>query len=352
MSAPNPAPARRVRTIALLAIVLPMLHGFAVFDYDGGGETLYLKWGDNHAGTPGGLITWSLIPAGTPGNAAYCGDACPGTALDALQLENFPGGGFTLTPLASFVPRIEAALARWSAVADIRFVRLETDSGVAINDPTAVPNVTGHLRIGVFAFASGGGAVGYAPPPNGGTGAGDILFDANSFYQFAPNAEGEPYDTFFAPNDFETLLLHELGHALGLAHPPVDGTCPVMQVDAACFGIVNREPDADDVAGLQFLYGPAPDTDGDGVPDVADNCTLVANPGQRDTNGDGFGNLCDADLNDDGVVNASDLGLLRVVFFTADPDADFNGDGAVNPSDLGIMRAGFFAPPGPSGIAP
>lgn len=94
------------------------------------------------------------------------------------------------------------------------------------------------------------------------------------------------------------------------------------------------------------------DTDGDGIADDLDNCIEVPNPAQRDTNGDGYGNFCDADLNDDGTVNAVDLGLLRAVYFTADADADFNGDGVVNVVDLGIMRAGFFLPPGPSGIAP
>ncbi|MEO1575671.1 MAG: thrombospondin type 3 repeat-containing protein, partial [Pseudomonadota bacterium] len=94
------------------------------------------------------------------------------------------------------------------------------------------------------------------------------------------------------------------------------------------------------------------DSDGDGVADAADNCTLIPNADQRDTNGDGFGNACDADLNNDGVVNVVDLGLLRSVFFSADADADLNGDGVVNVVDLGIMRSGFFAPPGPSGVAP
>ncbi len=94
------------------------------------------------------------------------------------------------------------------------------------------------------------------------------------------------------------------------------------------------------------------DIDGDGVSDAADNCLRVANSDQRDSNGDGFGNLCDADLNNDNVVNVVDLGILRTVFFTADPDADFNGDGVVNVTDLGIMRAGFFAAPGPSGLSP
>ena len=35
-----------------------------------------------------------------------------------------------------------------------------------------------------------------------------------------------------------------------------------------------------------------PDFDGDGVPDVEDNCLTVFNPEQTDTNGDGFGDDC------------------------------------------------------------
>ena len=40
----------------------------------------------------------------------------------------------------------------------------------------------------------------------------------------------------------------------------------------------------------------------------------VANADQRDVDGDEFGNVCDPDLNNDGVVNALDLGLLRARF--------------------------------------
>lgn len=94
------------------------------------------------------------------------------------------------------------------------------------------------------------------------------------------------------------------------------------------------------------------DSDGDGLPDSADNCIQTANPSQTDADGDGYGNACDADLNNDDIVNAVDLGLLRVVFFTNDAVADFNEDGVVNVTDLGIMRAGFFLAPGPSAFAP
>ncbi|MEM7675702.1 MAG: hypothetical protein AAF449_06825, partial [Myxococcota bacterium] len=67
-------------------------------------------------------------------------------------------------------------------------------------------------------------------------------------------------------------------------------------------------------------------------------------------NGDGYGNPCDADLNNDCIVNVVDLGILRTVFFTNDADADLNGDGEVNVVDLGFLRALFFGAPGPSGV--
>ena len=94
------------------------------------------------------------------------------------------------------------------------------------------------------------------------------------------------------------------------------------------------------------------DADGDGVADSLDNCSQHANPDQRDSNGDGFGNACDPDLNNDLIVNPVDLGLFRSAFFSTDADADFNGDGVVNPIDLGILRVFFFGPPGPGAVAP
>jgi hypothetical protein len=102
----------------------------------------------------------------------------------------------------------------------------------------------------------------------------------------------------------------------------------------------------------------AADSDADGIGDNADNCIEVANADQRDTNADGFGNLCDADLNNDLSVNFVDLGLFKAAFLTAvgdasyDPDADFNGDGFINFGDLAVLKASFLQAPGPAGDDP
>ena len=92
------------------------------------------------------------------------------------------------------------------------------------------------------------------------------------------------------------------------------------------------------------------DVDLDGVEDSVDNCVNAANPDQRDSNGDNYGNICDADLNNDGVVNVADVVLFRQRFGTTDPHADFNGSGFVNFADLTILRQYFGRPPGPSAL--
>jgi VCBS repeat-containing protein len=102
------------------------------------------------------------------------------------------------------------------------------------------------------------------------------------------------------------------------------------------------------------------DFDGDGILDTQDNCIEVANADQRDTDGDGYGNRCDADIAipNDGTVNLSDYSAFRAAFggtgtlTPAQENADFNGDGNVNLGDYSIFRASFGQAPGPSALVP
>jgi hypothetical protein len=108
-------------------------------------------------------------------------------------------------------------------------------------------------------------------------------------------------------------------------------------------------------------YCNASDSDSDGISDYEDNCVLIANGpldpdaggnSQRDTDGDGYGNICDPDFDNSGNVDFSDLAVLKSRFFTSDPDADLDGDGTVDFADLALLKSMFFGPPGPSGLVP
>ena len=98
----------------------------------------------------------------------------------------------------------------------------------------------------------------------------------------------------------------------------------------------------------------AADTDADGVPDYQDNCTLVKNANQRDTNNDGYGNICDADFNGNNKVDVADLNALKAAYNTAvgnpryNPDIDLNGDTKINVIDLNILKSYYLKAPGPS----
>jgi len=101
----------------------------------------------------------------------------------------------------------------------------------------------------------------------------------------------------------------------------------------------------------------AADTDGDGVLDPNDNCTLKPNPSQCDSDGDGFGNICDGDMDNNGFTNAFDTPLFRAQLGqpSVPPTynaADLNCNGFVNSFDTPIYRSLLGSPPGPSGLNP
>lgn len=101
--------------------------------------------------------------------------------------------------------------------------------------------------------------------------------------------------------------------------------------------------------------GAATDSDGDGVFDWFDNCLNVSNTAQVDSNGDGCGNRCDADADNNGVVGAGDFALWKAGFGNAspgppfNPDVDFDVSGVIGAGDFAIWKSSFGGPPGPSG---
>jgi hypothetical protein len=100
-----------------------------------------------------------------------------------------------------------------------------------------------------------------------------------------------------------------------------------------------------------------PDSDADGVCDPLDNCSLVANPTQADAGVDGYGNACDADLKNDGIVGLNDVSIIAGAFgcSVGAPDcegaADADDDGVIGLGDVTVHAGSFGAAPGPSGLA-
>ncbi len=67
------------------------------------------------------------------------------------------------------------------------------------------------------------------------------------------------------------------------------------------------------------------DADGDGAPDLHDNCVQTANPDQKDIDGNGRGDACD-DWDKDGVINSLDNCPEQPNRNQLDTDADGLGD--------------------------
>jgi hypothetical protein len=148
------------------------------------------KWGSSPAGSSGGTVTYSFMGNGISFAAENGGNSVGLGSLPGFQ--------------ACFVTEIQNAFAAWQAVANIRFVQVN-DNGAAFNASGA----SGDIRIGAHYFDGPSGTLAHAyyPPPNGNSAAGDIHFDSSE--NWTCNSSGM---------DIGIVALHEIGHALGLAH--------------------------------------------------------------------------------------------------------------------------------------
>ncbi|MFK8030234.1 MAG: Ig-like domain-containing protein [Gammaproteobacteria bacterium] len=185
-------------------------------------------------------------------------------------------------------------------------------NGLLANDVSQPGRIDNQERMVDMSFTS---SVDYAPPSNG-----EVTMAADGSFTYTPDPG------FTGVDSFDYRLIARVDDS-----PNPVGDPSVRSLPAT---VVIRVGD---------------DPDGDGVISFEDNCLSVANPSQVDTDQDGYGNHCDADFNNDCIVNFLDFSILADAFLSNEPLVDLNVDGAINFVDVSLMTTLIFNPPGPSG---
>ncbi|MEO1472154.1 MAG: DUF4214 domain-containing protein [Pseudomonadota bacterium] len=180
------------------------------------------KWGETGLGADGGVVTWSI----------------GGGGIDTSQ---FDGGSVSVDPAATFAFDYEGAIQdafdAWSAVANITFVQVP-DDGVA-------SNALSIAEIRLFFGQLARDTAGVASRPGAAPADGNTLMEPVGL---PPDEDGG------APDRFKNLVMHEIGHTLGLGHS--GGASDVMSGLRIAFDERPTELSNGDLASIQRLYGP------------------------------------------------------------------------------------------------
>jgi hypothetical protein len=261
------------------------------------------KWGDSYfqtfgpiSSTPGGpssaSVTWSYITDGAGFVSPADGQTLPlqgtsmlGSIRTAMDAQYGPG---------AFEQAVNNAFAAWAKVANITFTQ-QADNGAPFAGTTAID-----IRVGAYTItgSSDVGGIGYGPPRDAvnfpDALAGDISFSLTNNFQIASGADGAPLPLINGQyyNDVENLMLHEIGHAIGLGHSsdPNAVMCGYVVINnvtydgsqctntpTASYNVIHRQLQPDDIAGAQFLYGgPAATAAADGPMPLWAYCALGA----------------------------------------------------------------------------
>lgn len=181
------------------------------------------KWGSGPRGTTGGTITWAIVTTGQtyPANAEYTSQA---------------------TPISSvFMPTIRAAFSRWDAVGNFTFVEttspMTADMVVIFDELQAQSSDT----VGLANTWSQGSEVTNSY----------ISFDIGRRYRLMDGSvQTVGTSSSGGSVDFYTLVLHEVGHALGLDHE--DNQQSVM---SASQRTDITDLTVDDISAIHAIYG-------------------------------------------------------------------------------------------------
>jgi hypothetical protein len=193
-----------------------------------------------------GSATFSIVPAGRTHD--HNADPSHGTrrtvAITALNVAGYDSE-------ADYIAVFDWALDTWASVSGFENLGIVVDSGANTGASEVDLGHVAAIRIAAWEITSSS-LIAHAFQPGteaiygaGGTLAGDFHIDVNRNWVDDPFAG--PSTTRF---DFPSIVLHELGHALGLGHSTTSGA--VMQNG---YRGARRELTADDIAAIQAVYG-------------------------------------------------------------------------------------------------
>lgn len=198
--------------------------------------------------TPG-AASWSVMPAGTPSDGfdPHGAVGAPTAAAGNGALIVGPGAG---SELATY----SAALGVWAAVSGFTDLGMLFDTGLAFNTPEPASGNTlfGDIRFGAIGMDGPFGTLAHAYQPGTAvtfpgtpTIGGDAHFDSAETWIDVVAGGAGGFDYF-------SVVLHELGHSLGLGHSTdVNAVMyPFIALNAA-----NRILGVDDIAGITAIYG-------------------------------------------------------------------------------------------------
>lgn len=159
---------------------------------------------------------------------------------DGTSSEGYASNLFALldavAPRATWQREFARALQSWANVTNLNF-RFVSDSGAAsgVSGSAQGDSRFGDIRLGAHNLA---GPLAYAYYPNSwSTLGGDIMMASEKVFSVGSS------------RDIYSVLLHEVGHAIGLDHS-VSGTVMYAYITGVYSGLT-----ADDIAGAQAIYG-------------------------------------------------------------------------------------------------
>ncbi|MFN0197615.1 MAG: matrixin family metalloprotease [Planctomycetaceae bacterium] len=159
----------------------------------------------------------------------------------------------TFTTVADYAAVIDWALDVWDSVSGFTNLGLVGDGHVSAGAPESSGGHFGDIRIAAWEISTSN-VLAHAFRPGteglvgaGGTVLGDMHIDVNRTWVDDPTDTNSDADI-----DIYTVVLHEIGHSLGLSHSAL-----ATAVMHASYGGAKRTLTADDIAGIQAIYGPA-----------------------------------------------------------------------------------------------